>query len=188
MLITSGVKGQSLNSKLRNFNPSTYLLNNTTLCLFSLLDLYTEQPLRYYGVIKSQIWRALRLVIDTGLHYKNMSRNEALTIFRQYMWDNSDITRKEISRYQAWPGQATSYMIGQLEIWRMRNESEASLGSKYDIRDFHYHVLSQGSMPLWFLDEHIKKFYVRCVLSGASEDDSERCFGDFDKRGFSRSL
>lgn len=158
MLITSGVKGKSLNSKLRNFNPSTYLLNNTTLCLFPLLDLYTEQPLRYYGVIKSQIWRALRLVIDTGLHYKNMSRNEALTIFRQYMWDNSDIVRKEISRYQAWPGQATSYMIGQLEIWRMRNESEASLGSKYDIRDFHYHVLSQGSMPLWFLDEHIKKF------------------------------
>ncbi|XP_058966468.2 uncharacterized protein [Pocillopora verrucosa] len=151
-------------------------------------DLYTEQPLRYYGVIKSQIWRALRLVIDTGLHYKNMSRNEALTIFRQYMWDNSDIVRKEISRYQAWPGQANSYMIGQLEIWRMRNESEASLGLKYDIRDFHYHVLSQGSMPLWFLDEHIKKFYVRCVLSGASEDDSERCFGDFDKRGFSRSL
>lgn len=91
MLITYGVKGKSLNSKLRNFNPSTYLLNNTTLCLFSLLDLYTEQPLRYYGVIKSQIWRALRLVIDTGLHYKNMSRNEALTIFRQYMWDNSDI-------------------------------------------------------------------------------------------------
>lgn len=107
-----------------------------------------------------------------------MSRDEALTIFRHYMWDDSDITLKEISRYQAWPGQATSYMIGQLEIWRMRNESEASLGRKYDIRDFHYHVLSQGDVPLWYLDEYIKKFYVRCVLSGALDGDTERCFGD----------
>lgn len=141
-----------------------------------ILDLYKSQPLRQYGVIKSQIWRALRLVIDTSLHHKNMSRDEALSLFRYYMWDDSDIVTKEITRYQAWPGQATSYMIGQLEIWRMRNESEVTLGRKYDIRDFHYHVISQGDVPLWYLDEYIKNFYVSCVLSETSDGDAERCF------------
>lgn len=140
-----------------------------------ILDLYKSQPLRQYGVIKSQIWRALRLVIDTSLHHKNMSRDEALSLFRYYMWDDSDIVTKEITRYQAWPGQATSYMIGQLEIWRMRNESEVTLGRKYDIRDFHYHVISQGDVPLWYLDDYIKNFYVSCVLSETSDGDAERC-------------
>ena len=132
--------------------------------------------MRRYGVIKSQIWRALRLIIDTSLHHKNMSRNEALTLFRHYMWDDSDIVTKEITRYQAWPGQASSYMIGQQEIWRMRNESEATLGRKYDIRDFHYHVISQGDVPLWYLDDYIKSFYVSCVLSQTPDEDAERCF------------
>ena len=95
-----------------------------------------------------------------------MSRDEALALFRQYLWDDSDVIDKEVTRYQAWPGQAISYMIGQLEIWRMRNESEAKLGGKYDIRDFHYQVLSQGEVPLWFLDKYIKTFYA----SGVSPD------------------
>lgn len=96
-----------------------------------------------------------------------MSRDEALALFRHYLWDDSDVIDKEIARYQAWPGQATSYMIGQLEIWRMRNESEAKLGRKYDIRDFHYHVLSQGEVPLWFLDNYVKTFYASGVLPEA---------------------
>ena len=138
--------------------------------------MYKGQPLRRYGAIKSQIWRALRLVIDTSLHHKNMSRDEALTLLSYYLWDDSDIVTKEITRYQAWPGQATSYMIGQQEIWRMRNESEATLGQKYDIRDFHYHVISQGDVPLWYLDDYIKNFYVSCALSETSDGDTERCF------------
>ena len=91
------------------------------------------------------------------------------------MWDDSNVIHKEVTRYQAWPGQATSYMIGQLEIWRMRNESKENLGLKYDIKDFHYHVLSQGDGPLWYLDEYLRKFYVSCVLSGSSDND-EHCF------------
>ena len=142
--------------------------------LISIADLYEGQPLRRYGMIKAQIWRALRLIIDTGLHYKNMSRDQAVSIFRQYMWDDSDLIEKEVARYQAWPGQATAYMIGQLEIWRMRNESEASLGGKFDLRDFHFHVLSQGEVPLWFLDDYIKHVYVNCVLQGVSDSD-KRC-------------
>jgi len=105
-----------------------------------------------------------------------MSRDEALALFRHYMWDDTDVVTKEITRYQAWPGQATSYMIGQQEIWKMRNESEAALGLKYDIRDFHYHVISQGDVPLWYLDEYIKSFYVSCVLSQTRDGDAERCF------------
>ena len=142
--------------------------------MWFILDLYKGQPLRLYGAIRSQIWRALRLIIDTSLHYKNMSRDEALALFQQYMWDDSDVIQKEVTRYQAWPGQATSYMIGQLEIWRMRNESEANLVTNYDIRDFHYHVLSQGDVPLWFLDAYIKTFYVSCVMSGTS-NNNEHC-------------
>lgn len=140
-----------------------------------LLDLYKNQPLRRYGVIKSQIWRALRLIVDTSVHYKHMTRDEALALFRQHMWDDSDVIHKEIARYQAWPGQATSYMIGQLKIWEMRNDSKANLGRKFDIRDFHYHVLSQGDAPLWYLDGYIKEFYVNCVLSAAS-NDGKKCF------------
>ena len=126
-------------------------------------DVYHGRQLERYGALKSQIWRALRLIIDTGLHSKNMTRDEALDLFRRYMWDDSDIVANEVSRYQAWPGQATAYMTGQLAIWRMRNETSEKLGAKFKIQDFHYHVLSHGQAPISYLQTYIEE-YTNCVL------------------------
>ena len=64
-----------------------------------------------------------------------MTRDQALDLFNRYMWDNSDVVANEVSRYQAWPGQATAYMTGQLAIWRMRNDTLAKLGGKFNLQD-----------------------------------------------------
>ncbi len=92
-----------------------------------------------------QIWRALRLVVDTGLHYKGFTRQRALDLFAKYAWDKSDIAQKEVLRYQSNPGQATAYMIGQLDIWRYRNETKKALGDKFSLKEFHFQALSQGN-------------------------------------------
>lgn len=126
-------------------------------------DLYHNRILERYGALKGQIWRALRLIIDTGLHSRNMTREEAIDLFRRYMWDYSDVVPNEVSRYQAYPGQATAYMTGQLAIWRMRNETSKKLGAKFKIQDFHYQVLSQGEVPISYLQTHIEE-YANCVL------------------------
>ena len=126
-------------------------------------DLYQHRPLENYGAMKGQIWRALRLIIDTGLHSQNMTRDQAIHLFRRYLWDESDIVVNEVSRYQSWPGQATSYMTGQLAIWKMRNATLAKLGAKFKLQDFHYHVLLHGPVPISYLQTYIEE-YSYCVL------------------------
>lgn len=79
------------------------------------------------------------------------------------MWDYSDVVPNEVSRYEAYPGQATAYMTGQLAIWRMRNETSKKLGANFKIQDFHYQVLSQGEVPISYLQTHIEE-YTNCVL------------------------
>lgn len=87
-----------------------------------------------------QLWRALRLVLDAGLHSKGMSRQEGLDLLAKYAWDTSDIARKEMTRYQSGAGQATAYMIGQLTIQKLRDEAEKKLGSTFSLKEFHYQV------------------------------------------------
>ena len=122
--------------------------------------------------MKGQIWRALRLIIDTGLHSKNMTRDQAVDLFRRYLWDESDVVVNEVSRYQGWPGQATSYMTGQLAIWRMRNETLKKLGAKFKLQDFHYHVLLHGPVPISYLQTYIEE-YSNCVLHEGENDCKE---------------
>jgi len=92
-----------------------------------------------------------------------MTRDQAIDLFRRYLWDESDVVVNEVSRYQAWPGQATSYMTGQLAIWRMRNETLEKLGAKFKLQDFHYHVLLHGPVPISYLQTYIEE-YANCVL------------------------
>ncbi|XP_031554857.1 uncharacterized protein LOC116291787 [Actinia tenebrosa] len=127
------------------------------------IDLFKNHPLKWYGMLKAQIWRALRLIIDTGLHYKYMTRDQAVQMFHEYLWESSDITEKEINRYQSWAGQAASYMTGQLAIWSMRKDAERRLGTKFNLKEFHYQVLSHGQAPLNFIKEHVET-YVDCTL------------------------
>jgi uncharacterized protein (DUF885 family) len=99
-----------------------------------------------------EMWRAVRLVVDTGLHDKKWTRDEAIA----YWMDNipSPLTEAtgQIDRYIVWPGQATSYKIGQLKIMELREKARRRLGNGYDIRDFNDKILSNGAMPLDVLD------------------------------------
>ena len=127
-------------------------------------DVYDDYPLGRYGMLKWQIWRALRLIVDTGLHYFGMSRDEAIRLFDVYAWDDTDVARKEVTRYQSGPGQATAYMIGQRALVDIRNEARTRLGSKFNIRDFHFYLLSQGPGPLGYVRQQID-YYVQCTLN-----------------------
>ena len=96
-----------------------------------------------------------------------MKRWEALKLFADKAWDKTDKAVKDVTRYQSDPGQATAYMIGQLKIWQVRNRTQAAVeaaNKKFSEKDFHYQVLSQGSSPLSYLDNHMKKF-AACVIN-----------------------
>lgn len=123
--------------------------------------LYEENFLQLYGMKKWQVWRAVRLVVDTGLHYRGMTRSEALKYFENSTWDTTDFAVKEVTRYQSVPGQATAYMLGKLALMDMRTKVEKELKKSFNLRDFHYHLLSQGSAPLGYLQNHIDK-YIDC--------------------------
>lgn len=111
-----------------------------------------------FGMLSYQIWRAARLVVDTGIHTMGWTREEA----RKYLHDNSALPdheiETEVDRYIAWPGQALSYYIGEADIWRLRHKAEKALGDKFNIRAFHDTVLSTGSVPLSSLDDAVDTF------------------------------
>lgn len=131
-------------------------------------DVYDGEPMKKYGMLKWQIWRAIRMIVDTGLHFTGMKRDEAIQLFVNKAWDDSDFTRKEVTRYQNWPGQSTAYMVGRLGILKARDHATKNLGKNFTLKDFHYQVLSQGSSPLAFLQEHIEK-YVDCAKQPSTE-------------------
>ncbi len=116
---------------------------------------YTD-PYSEYGRLTSEMWRAIRLVVDTGLHSKGWTQKQAV----DYMAANSSIPlpaiEAEVRRYITWPGQATSYKIGMLKIQELRREAEAELGDRFDIRGFHDAVLGGGALPLTLLERRVQ--------------------------------
>lgn len=117
-------------------------------------DTYVD-PLSDFGRLGSEIWRAIRLVVDTGLHSKGWTEDQAVEYFKE----NSAITeaqaRSEVRRYLVLPGQATSYKVGMLKIQELRRKAEAELGDKFDIRGFHDTILGGGAMPLAILERRV---------------------------------
>jgi uncharacterized protein (DUF885 family) len=117
-----------------------------------------QDPYSRFGRLGSEIWRAIRLVVDTGLHAKGWSEEQAV----QYFLANSATTepqaRSEVRRYMVLPGQATSYKIGMLKIQELRRKAEAALGDRFDLRAFHDIVLGGGSMPLTMLERRIDRW------------------------------
>ena len=112
-------------------------------------------PYAETGRIAAELWRGARLVVDTGIHAKHWSRDQAIQYFKDNtMLSDLDITR-EINRYIASPGQATSYKIGQLKILQLRAKAETALGPKFDLKAFHEVVLSNGALPLNVLEEQV---------------------------------
>lgn len=119
------------------------------------LGLFTD-PYQWYGRLSDEQLRAMRLVVDTGLHAKGWTRERAI----QYMLDNSSMAESdvvsEVERYIVWPGQALGYKIGQLEITQLRREAEAALGGRFDVKAFHRVVLTAGQVPLPVLRELVQ--------------------------------
>jgi uncharacterized protein (DUF885 family) len=121
------------------------------------LGAYTD-PYQYFGKLNAELWRAIRLVVDTGFHYYGWTREEVL----EYMYANSAVAEaravSEAERFMAIPSQALAYKIGQLKIQQLRDRAEAAMGENFDIREFHAQVLEAGELPLSVLDARISRW------------------------------
>ena len=118
---------------------------------------FYKDPVSDYGRLNSELFRAVRLVVDTGIHDKNWSRQQVI----DYMHANDTndaLAQTETDRYIAWPGQALAYKIGQLTIRKLRDEAKSQLGDKFDIKAFHDEILNGGSMPLDLLQERVENW------------------------------
>jgi uncharacterized protein (DUF885 family) len=121
------------------------------------LGLYTD-PYSAFGALSAEMWRAVRLVVDTGIHSKGWTREQAIDYFRA----NTAVAEKdiavEVDRYIAMPGQALAYKVGQLEILRLRQRAQQKLGPRFDIRAFHSLMLESGSLPLPVLESKVDRW------------------------------
>ena len=117
-----------------------------------------EDPYQYFGMLSMEMHRAIRLVVDTGMHSKGWTREEAIQYSLDNEADSVEGITSEIERYMATPGQALSYKIGQLKIRELRRRAEQALGSDFDVRKFHNQVLNSGSLPLVLLEKKIDRW------------------------------
>ena len=122
------------------------------------MGMYQDDPLGDLGRLQAEMFRAVRLVVDTGMHAKRWSRERAI----EYMLSKTGMTEaevtREIERYVVWPGQATAYKVGQLFMLRLRAMAENQLGDAFDIREFHEMILMNGAMPLEILEESVESW------------------------------
>jgi uncharacterized protein (DUF885 family) len=122
------------------------------------MGVYDNDPLGDLGRLQAEMFRAVRLVVDTGLHARRWSREQSIDyMIEKTGMSAADVTR-EIERYVVWPGQATGYKVGQLAILKMRERAERELGERFDIKGFHEVVLMNGAMPLATLDELVSQW------------------------------
>lgn len=116
---------------------------------------FYQDPYSDFGRLTYEMWRAMRLVVDTGMHAFGMSRDEAIKLMEENTALSKHNVRTEIDRYIGWPAQALSYKLGEIKIWELRAKAEKALGSDFDIRTFHDAILSKGSVPLKVLEQII---------------------------------
>jgi uncharacterized protein (DUF885 family) len=123
-----------------------------------------QDPYNNYGRLENEMWRAIRLVVDTGVHSKHWSREQMVAYFHQYTAMDEPNVQTEVDRYIAWPGQALAYKLGQMEILKLREDAKKRMGDKFDIRAFHDAVLVNGALPLEVLDDEVTAW-----INGGSE-------------------
>ena len=128
---------------------------------------FFQDPYSYYGHLEDDMLRAVRLVVDTGLHYKHWTRQQVVDYFHEHSAEDEPDVQSETDRYIAWPGQALSYKIGQLEILKLRQYAKDQLGDKFNIRGFHDEVLGAGALPLDVLDTRIHEWVAEQKKSAA---------------------
>ncbi len=120
-----------------------------------------QDPYQYYGALQAELWRAIRLVVDTGLHHKRWTRQQVL----DYMYANAAVKEaravSETERFIAIPGQALAYKVGQLKIRELRQRAEQQLGRKFDVKEFHALILNDGALPLDVLEDKVNSYIKR---------------------------
>ena len=114
-----------------------------------------QDPYSNYGRLENEMWRAIRLVVDTGVHSKHWTRQQMVDYFHKYTAMDEPNVQTEVDRYIAWPAQALAYKLGQLEILKLRQLAKDALGERFDIRAFHDEVLDDGALPLNVLDAQV---------------------------------
>jgi uncharacterized protein (DUF885 family) len=119
---------------------------------------FYQDPYSDYGRLEADIWRAIRLVVDTGVHSQHWTREQMVQYFRDHSAMDDTNINAEVDRYIGWPGQALGYKIGQLKILELRDRAKKKLGDRFDIRAFHDQVVGAGALPLDLLDEHINQW------------------------------
>jgi uncharacterized protein (DUF885 family) len=117
-----------------------------------------QDPYSNYGRLENEMWRAIRLVVDTGVHEKHWTRDQMVAYFHRYTAMDEPNVQTEVDRYIAWPGQALAYKLGELEILRLRQYTKDQLGAKFDIRAFHDEILGGGALPLDVLDKRTREW------------------------------
>jgi uncharacterized protein (DUF885 family) len=121
------------------------------MCLF-------DQPEAYFGQLNDELLRAARLVVDTGLHTKGWTREQAIQYLRDTLGYDEATARSAVERYMAWPGQALGYKIGSLKIMALRQRAQAALGEKFSLPAFHEIVLGDGALPLMLLETKVDRW------------------------------
>jgi len=124
------------------------------------LGLY-QDPYSKFGQLTYDMWRAVRLVVDTGIHAKGWTREQAIAFFIDNAAKTEADIINEIDRYISWPGQALAYKIGQLRIQNLRREAESALGSRFNVRAFHDTVLETGAVPLDLMERHVRRWIAK---------------------------
>ena len=119
---------------------------------------FYQDPYSDYGRLENEMWRAIRLVVDTGVHEKHWTRDQMVELFHRYTAMDEPNVQSEVDRYIAWPGQALAYKLGQLEILKLREEARQKLGDKFDLRSFHDEVVGKGPLPLEVLQQQMESW------------------------------
>ena len=119
---------------------------------------FYKDPYSRFGALTYDMWRAVRLVVDTGMHYKGWTRQQAIDFFRDNAAKTQQDIVNEIDRYISWPGQALAYKIGQLKILELRHKAEQALGDDFDVRAFHDTLLGGGALPMEILETRMNRW------------------------------
>ena len=129
---------------------------------------FYQDPYSEYGQLENEMWRSVRLVVDTGVHAKHWSRQQMVDFFRQHTAMDEPNIETEVDRYIAWPGQALAYKLGQMKIIELRERARQQLGASFDLRAFHDALLADGPLPLDVLEGNLDR-WIAAQKSGVSQ-------------------
>jgi len=133
---------------------------------------FFQNPYSYFGHLQDDMLRAIRLVVDTGFHYKHWSRQQVVDFFHDHSLIDEPEVQEETDRYMAWPAQALGYKIGQLEILKLRSYAKDQLGDRFDLRAFHDQVLTGGALPMDVLGDRIHEWTAKQKATVAVSGDA----------------